>query len=172
MMHRFILSSLMVFGLILGCFSFSGRLRNSKVIDEDTLRNKRPESMSVSVHGLQALFVKPAQSLAPMLGMAFLPAGALKTDLVDMSSRQVCGEVLGVAVVVATVVVGVVLSPPLLSQLLLCSVFIHVQGLVAPSLFRTTAMDPGRDDHDHENDYNMTPPRRSIGHRPELRVVC
>ncbi|CAN0511901.1 unnamed protein product, partial [Ectocarpus sp. 8 AP-2014] len=61
-----------------------------KVIDEDTLRNKRPESMSVSVHGLQALFVKPAQSLAPMVGMAFLPAGALKTDLVDMTMRQVC----------------------------------------------------------------------------------
>lgn len=64
--------------------------RNAKVIDEDTLRNKRPESMSVSVHGVQALFVKPAQSLAPILGMAFLPSGALKTDLVDMSSRQVC----------------------------------------------------------------------------------
>eukprot|EP00752_Nemacystus_decipiens_P008625 g7702.t1 len=60
----------------------------SDVIDEDTLRNKRPESMSVSVHGVQALFVKPAQSLAPMLGMAFLPTGALKTDLVDMSAGQ------------------------------------------------------------------------------------
>ncbi|CAM9507886.1 unnamed protein product [Ectocarpus sp. 12 AP-2014] len=63
----------------------------SDVIDEDTLRNKRPESMSVSVHGLQALFVKPAQSLAPMVGMAFLPAGALKTDLVDMTVRQAEG---------------------------------------------------------------------------------
>ena len=46
--------------------------------------------MSVSVHGVQALFVKPAQSLAPMVGMALLPSGALKTDLVDMSSGQVC----------------------------------------------------------------------------------
>lgn len=46
--------------------------------------------MSVSVHGVQALFVKPAQSLAPILGLAFLPAGALKTDLVDMTPRQVC----------------------------------------------------------------------------------
>ena len=64
-------------------------LSTTQVIDEDTLRNKRPESMSVSVHGLQALFVKPAQSLAPMLGMAFLPEGALKTDLLDMSSPQV-----------------------------------------------------------------------------------
>ncbi|CAM9856807.1 unnamed protein product [Scytosiphon promiscuus] len=60
----------------------------SDVIDEDTLRNKRPESMSVSVHGVQALFVKPAQSLAPILGMAFLPDGALKTDLMDMTSAQ------------------------------------------------------------------------------------
>eukprot|EP00904_Undaria_pinnatifida_P006719 jgi/Undpi1/3177/HiC_scaffold_15.g06551.m1 len=58
------------------------------VIDEDTLRNRRPESMSCSVHGVQALFVKPAQSLAPMLGMAFLPRGALKTDLTDMTSPQ------------------------------------------------------------------------------------
>ena len=63
---------------------------NTQVIDEDTLRNKRSESMSVSVHGVQALFVKPAQSLAPMVGMALLPSGALKTDLVDMSSGQVC----------------------------------------------------------------------------------
>lgn len=46
--------------------------------------------MSCSVHGVQALFVKPAQSLAPMLGMAFLPRGALKTDLTDMTSPQVC----------------------------------------------------------------------------------
>lgn len=45
--------------------------------------------MSVSVHGVQALFVKPAQSLAPILGMAFLPDGALKTDLTDMTSVQV-----------------------------------------------------------------------------------
>ncbi|CAM9634442.1 unnamed protein product, partial [Hapterophycus canaliculatus] len=60
----------------------------SDVIDEDTLRNKRPESMSVSVHGVQALFVKPAQSLAPILGMAFLPEGALKTDLLDMTAAQ------------------------------------------------------------------------------------
>lgn len=63
-----------------------------QVIDEDTLRNKRPESMSVSVHGVQALFVKPAQSLAPILGMAFLPHGALKTDLMDMTLAQVCAE--------------------------------------------------------------------------------
>lgn len=60
-----------------------------QVIDEDTLRNRRPESMSVSVHGVQALFVKPAQSLAPILGMKFLPDGALKTDLVSMSDSQV-----------------------------------------------------------------------------------
>lgn len=77
------------------CRRFSGVLcvysnqTRWKVIDEDTLRNKRPESMSVSVHGVQALFVKPAQSLAPILGMAFLPSGALKTDLVDMSAGQV-----------------------------------------------------------------------------------
>eukprot|EP00903_Cladosiphon_okamuranus_P018115 g16670.t1 len=63
----------------------------SDVIDEDTLRNKRPESMSVSVHGVQALFVKPAQSLAPMLGMAFLPSGARKTDLADMSAEEADG---------------------------------------------------------------------------------
>lgn len=60
-----------------------------QVIDEDTLRNRRPESMSVSVHGVQALFVKPAHSLAPIFGMALLPAGALKTDLADMAPRQV-----------------------------------------------------------------------------------
>ncbi|CAN0480847.1 unnamed protein product, partial [Laminaria digitata] len=60
----------------------------SDVIDEDTLRNQRPESMSVSVHGVQALFVKPAQSLAPMLGMAFLPRGSLKTKLADMTTPQ------------------------------------------------------------------------------------
>lgn len=59
------------------------------MIDEDTLRNRRPESMSVSVHGVQALFVKPAQSLAPILGMAFLPAGALKTDVAKMTPREV-----------------------------------------------------------------------------------
>lgn len=45
--------------------------------------------MSVSVHGVQALFVKPAQSLAPIIGLAFLPAGALKTNLADMTPRQV-----------------------------------------------------------------------------------
>lgn len=70
------------------CFCVRVILRK-QVIDEDTLRNRRPESMSVSVHGVQALFVKPAQSLAPMLGVACLPGGALKTDLADMSRKQV-----------------------------------------------------------------------------------
>lgn len=69
-----------------------------QVIDEDTLRNRRPESMSVSVHGVQALFVKPAQSLAPMLGMAFLPRGSLKTELADMTTPQVCRLSLNCAV--------------------------------------------------------------------------
>lgn len=62
-----------------------------QVIDEDTLRNRRPESMSVSVHGVQALFVKPAQSLAPILGMKLLPQNSLKTDLADMTAEQVGG---------------------------------------------------------------------------------
>lgn len=44
--------------------------------------------MSVSVHGLQALFVKPAQSLAPVLGMYFLPRGALKRELTAMSPDE------------------------------------------------------------------------------------
>ncbi|CAM9417617.1 unnamed protein product [Choristocarpus tenellus] len=60
----------------------------SDVIDEDMLINKRRESMSVSVHGVQALFVKPAQSLAPILGVAFLPAGAMKTNVADMTPHQ------------------------------------------------------------------------------------
>ena len=45
--------------------------------------------MSVSVHGVQALFVKPAQSLAPMLGVAFLPKDSLKIELADMTLKQV-----------------------------------------------------------------------------------
>lgn len=64
-------------------------MRAPQVIDEDTLRNRRSESMSVSVHGVQALFVKPAQSLSPILGMAVLPQGALKDKLADMTPEQV-----------------------------------------------------------------------------------
>jgi len=44
----------------------------SSVIDEDKVVNKREESISVAVHGIQALFVKPAQSIAPMLGVFVL----------------------------------------------------------------------------------------------------
>eukprot|EP01112_Ceratiomyxa_fruticulosa_P008723 TRINITY_DN225_c0_g1_i8.p1 TRINITY_DN225_c0_g1~~TRINITY_DN225_c0_g1_i8.p1 ORF type:complete len:480 (-),score=71.28 TRINITY_DN225_c0_g1_i8:354-1793(-) len=44
----------------------------SDVIDEDKMLNKREESISVAVHGIQALFVKPAQSLAPILGVYVL----------------------------------------------------------------------------------------------------
>lgn len=42
------------------------------VIDEDRVKNKRQESVSTSVHGVQALIVKPSQSLAPMLGVWLL----------------------------------------------------------------------------------------------------
>ena len=42
------------------------------VIDEDRVKWEREESVSTSVHGVQALIVKPSQSLAPMLGVWLL----------------------------------------------------------------------------------------------------
>lgn len=47
------------------------------VIDEDMVRNRRTQSMSTSVHGVQALFVKPAQSIAPMIGVYILSEYAM-----------------------------------------------------------------------------------------------
>lgn len=49
------------------------------VIDEDIVRNNRPGTMSTSVHGIQALFVKPSQSIAPVLGVYFITAHAMNT---------------------------------------------------------------------------------------------
>ena len=47
------------------------------VIDGDRVKNKRKESVSTSVHGVQALIVKPSQSLAPMLGVWLLSRNGL-----------------------------------------------------------------------------------------------
>mgnify|MGYP002834653295 CR=1 FL=1 len=49
------------------------------VIDGDRVKNKRKESVSTSVHGVQALIVKPSQSLAPMLGFMGTVIGMIET---------------------------------------------------------------------------------------------
>lgn len=50
------------------------------VIDGDRVKNKRKESVSTSVHGVQALIVKPSQSLAPMLGVWLLSRNGLHNN--------------------------------------------------------------------------------------------
>ena len=43
-------------------------------------KNKRKESVSTSVHGVQALIVKPSQSLSPMLGVWLLSRNGLHNN--------------------------------------------------------------------------------------------
>ena len=62
-MQRFLLSSWGFYDLII-----------SDVIDNDRVLHQRRQSVATSVHGVQSLFVKPAQSLAPMAGIFILSA--------------------------------------------------------------------------------------------------
>ena len=50
------------------------------VIDEDRVIHQRKESVATSVHGVQALIVKPSQSLAPMFGIWLLSRYGLQED--------------------------------------------------------------------------------------------
>ena len=47
------------------------------VIDEDRVVRNRPKSVATSIHGLQSLVVKPAQSLAQIVGLKLLMSHGL-----------------------------------------------------------------------------------------------
>lgn len=53
------------------------------IIDEDRVQWKREESVSTSIHGVHALFVKPAQSLAPIFGVALLNRSGIQDAASD-----------------------------------------------------------------------------------------
>lgn len=61
--QRFLLSSWGFYDLIM-----------ADVIDNDRVKHQRRTSVATSIHGVQSLFVKPAQSLAPMCGAWILTA--------------------------------------------------------------------------------------------------
>ena len=58
------------------------------VIDEDRVKWERKESVSTSVHGVQALIVKPSQSLAPMLGVWLLSKHGLHDNSNDSNTSH------------------------------------------------------------------------------------
>lgn len=64
--QRFALSSWGFYDLIM-----------ADVIDADRVRHQRPSSVSTSIHGVQSLIVKPAQSVAPMIGVWLLTRNGL-----------------------------------------------------------------------------------------------
>ena len=58
------------------------------VIDSDRVVNARPKSMSTSIHGVQALIVKPSQSVAPIVGVAILSAYGLDSSADGMAAED------------------------------------------------------------------------------------
>ena len=67
-LQRFALSSWGFYDLIM-----------ADVIDADRVKHKRPASVSTSVHGVHSLIVKPAQSIAPMVGVWLLARNGLES---------------------------------------------------------------------------------------------
>ena len=65
-LQRFALSSWGFYDLIM-----------ADVIDADRVKHQRPSSVSTSIHGVQSLIVKPAQSVAPMIGVWLLTRNGL-----------------------------------------------------------------------------------------------
>jgi len=65
-MQRFALSSWGFYDVVM-----------ADVIDEDRLVRGRPKSVATSIHGLQSLVVKPAQSLAQVVGLKLLMSNGL-----------------------------------------------------------------------------------------------
>ena len=65
--QRFLLSSWGFYDLIM-----------ADVIDNDRVLHSRTKSVSTSVHGVHSLIVKPAQSLAPMVGIWMLTMTGLQ----------------------------------------------------------------------------------------------
>jgi len=59
----------------------------SDVIDEDSVINNRRENLSASMHGIHALFVKPAQSLGPMVGVWIISKYPYKEPLSNLTSE-------------------------------------------------------------------------------------
>ena len=66
--QRFALSSWGFYDLIM-----------ADVIDADRVKHRRPASVSTSVHGVHSLIVKPAQSIAPMVGVWLLARNGLES---------------------------------------------------------------------------------------------
>jgi len=74
--QRFLLSSWGFYDLVM-----------ADVIDADRVKYQRKKSVATSVHGVQSLIVKPAQSLAPMCGIWILSiTGVSDSELAGQST--------------------------------------------------------------------------------------